>query len=341
MATTTLETGRTALVLGVSGGIGGELARQLINAGWRVRALQRSTSGPGSTYGATGARGIERLQGDALDREAVMRAAQGCDVIVHAVNPPGYRRWAEVVLPMMDNTVAAAEAAQATVVLPGTVYNFGPETLPLVGEDAPQRPRTRKGAIRVQLERRLETAASRGVRSIIVRAGDFFGPRVGNSWLAQGFVKTGQPVQTVREPGVPGVGHSWAYVPDVARTMLELIEMRAELPLFARFHFNGHWDADGTQMAAAVCRVAQRYGLHPQRKAFQWALIYLAALFDTTARELLEMRYLWREALELDNTRLVATLGREPHTPLDAAVEATLAGLGCLGEPAGAVVPAR
>ncbi|AJY38958.1 epimerase [Burkholderia humptydooensis] len=38
-----------------------------------------------------------------------------------------------------------------------------------------------------------------------------------------------------------------------------------------------------------------------------------------------EMRYLWREALRMDNAKLVTALGREPHTPLDAAVE-TLVG---------------
>ncbi|WP_028223465.1 NAD-dependent epimerase/dehydratase family protein [Paraburkholderia oxyphila] len=335
MATRTLETGRTALVLGVGGGIGGEVARQLTGAGWRIRALQRGAGAAAATDATTTAsaeRAIERLQGDAMDREAVLRAAEGCDVIVHAVNPPGYRRWADLVLPMIDNTVAAAQAVGATVVLPGTVYNFGPETLPLVGEDAPQRPRTRKGAIRVALEQRLETASARGVRSIIVRAGDFFGPRVGNSWLAQGLVKAGQPVHTVREPGQRGVGHTWAYVPDVARAIHELIEMRATLAPFARFHMTGHWDADGTQMAVAICRVARRHGLHARRLPFPWPLIYALAPFATTPREMLEMRYLWRDALQLDNARLVATLGREPHTPLDTALEATLAGLGCLGE---------
>jgi nucleoside-diphosphate-sugar epimerase len=327
MAANLDETARTALVLGVSGGIGGEVARQLSGAGWRVRALQRSVSG---NVSAGSPDGIESVQGDVMDRDAVMRAAQGCQVIVHAVNPPGYRRWADLVLPMIDNTLAAAQAARATVVLPGTVYNYGPEVLPLVAEDAPQQPRTRKGAIRVEMERRIQAATERDVRAIVVRAGDFFGPRVGNSWLAQGFLKPGQPLRTVREPGTPGAGHSWGYVPDVARTMLELIERRATLAPFARFHMAGHWDADGTQIAAAICRVAARHGLTVRRGGFPWPLIYVAALFATTPREMLEMRYLWRETLELDNARLVATLGREPHTPLDAAVEATLAGLGCL-----------
>ena len=56
----------------------------------------------------------------------------------------------------------------------------------------------------------------------------------------------------------------------------------------------------------------------------------LAAPFVVTLRELQEMRYLWQQPVRLDNAKLVAVLGREPHTALDAAVEATLEGLGCL-----------
>ena len=43
-----------------------------------------------------------------------------------------------------------------------------------------------------------------------------------------------------------------------------------------------------------------------------------------------EMRYLWREPIRMDNSRLIAVLGKEPHTPLDDGVEATLIGLGSL-----------
>jgi nucleoside-diphosphate-sugar epimerase len=324
-------TAKLALVLGATGGIGGEVARQLREAGWQVRALHRR---PQSA--ATPGDGIEWHQGDAMDREAVVRAAQGCAVIVHAVNPPGYRRWPQLVLPMLSNTIEAAHATGATVVLPGTVYNYGPDAFPVLREDAPQRPRTRKGAIRVEMERQLQAATTQGARAIVVRAGDFFGPGVvGNSWFAQGLIEAGKPLRVVKLPGKPGVGHEWAYVPDVARTMVELIERRSTLPPFATFHLAGHWDADGTQMAAAISRVAHRHGLTIVQRRFPWPLVFVGAPFVTTLRELLEMRYLWRQPVQLDNARLVATLGREPHTPLDVAVEATLESLGCLGSPAG------
>ncbi|MDO8034913.1 NAD(P)H-binding protein [Janthinobacterium sp. SUN128] len=325
---------KTVLVMGATGGIGGEMVRQLQAAGWQVRALTR-----GETPSPRGDN-IEWLRGDALSRADVLAAAKGCAVIVHAVNPPGYRHWSRLVLPMLDNTISAAIAEGATIVLPGTVYNFGPDAFPasgdLLAEDAPQRPLTRKGAIRVALEARLEWASTQGARVIIVRAGDFFGPRVGNNWFSQGLVKPGQPVRSVLYPGAHGVGHQWSYLPDVARTMLQLLAMRATLPAFSRFHMAGHWDHDGRQMTGAIARVVeQATGTAPAIRRFPWWLVALASPFVATLREMREMRYLWHTPLAMDNARLLAVLGQEPHTPLDEAVRATLEGMGNLHKAAG------
>ena len=82
----------------------------------------------------------------------------------------------------IESTTAAAERVGARIVFPGTVYNYAPDTFPRVAEDAPQAPVTRKGKIRVEMERRLEASK---VRVLIVRASDFFGPRVANCWFGQ------------------------------------------------------------------------------------------------------------------------------------------------------------
>lgn len=320
---------QTVLVLGATGGIGGEVARQMHDAGWAVRGMRRAASA--SRAANARQNGIEWIQGDAMQREDVLRAARGAAVIVHAVNPPGYRNWADLVVPMIDNTIAAAQAEGATIVLPGTVYNFGPDAFPLLEEDARQHPVTKKGAIRVEMESRLQRASEAGTQTLIVRAGDFFGPNAGNNWFSQGLVKPGQPVKKISNPSGRGTGHQWAYLPDVARTMIELIARRDTLGRFARFHMGGHWDEDGAQIAAAIQRaVERRAGRTPPIASFPWWVLPLAAPFNTTLRELGEMRYLWRTPVRMSNARLVATLGREPHTPLDEAVEATLAGLGCL-----------
>lgn len=321
----------TALVLGASGGIGGEVARQLEAAGWHIRALKRGANR------LAGKDGFDWIEGDALDPTSVLCAAKGCALIVHAVNPPGYRRWSELVLPMIDNTIAAARAHGATVVLPGTVYNYGPNAFPVVTEESPQQPVTRKGAIRVALENRLARAAEAGqIRVIVVRAGDFFGPRCGNNWFTQGMVKPGIPVRVVQLPGRTGVGHQFAFLPDVARTMVELVRRRAELPPFASFHMAGHWDADGQAFGRAIQRViVRRGGAAPRLKRFPWWLVRALSPFVQTFKELLEMRYLWEQPVRMDNARLRAFLGAEPHTALDVAIEETLSGVGCLAPETG------
>jgi nucleoside-diphosphate-sugar epimerase len=262
----------------------------------------------------------------------VQAAAQGVSLIVHAANPAGYRDWDKLVLPMLDNTIAAARACGARILLPGTIYNYGPDAFPVLRENSPQHPLTRKGAIRVAMEQRLRDAAGAGIPVLIVRAGDFFGPRVGNNWFSQGLVKPGKPLRGIMDPGKNGVGHAWAYLPDLAETMVRLVERDGPAEPFETFHFAGHWDADGTQMIAAIRRAVGNAALPVRR--FPWLVVTLASPFVTLFREMREMRYLWREPLQLDNTRLVEAIGAEPHTPLDIAVRNTLAGLGCVSETA-------
>ena len=311
---------RTALILGATGGVGGETAKALVAHGWSVRGLSRKPR--------ASADGIEWVTGDALDRDAVLHAAQGVSAIVHAVNPPGYRNWEKVVLPMLDNSIAAAEAVGARLALPGTIYNYDPRHDPIVAEGSAQEPNTKKGAIRVEMEKRIEQACGRGMRAVILRAGDFFGPRPGNSWLSQGMVTPGKPVRSIFYPGKRRIGHAWAYLPDVAETFARLLDRDAALPSFARYHFRGIWDADGREIVDAIRAATGRPDLRAH--GLPWALLPLIAPFNQTMRELIEMRTYWQHPLRLDNQALVALLGEEPNTPLNTAMAETLDALGCL-----------
>jgi nucleoside-diphosphate-sugar epimerase len=264
-----------------------------------------------------------------MDQAAVVAAAAGADLIVHGANPPGYHNWRGLALPMLESTIAAAKASGARILFPGTVYNFGPDAGSLIDERSPQHPLTRKGAIRVEMEQRLEAASRDGVQVIIVRAGDFFGPRTSaNSWFSNALAQPGQPVRFMLYPGPRAVGHAWAYLPDLAETMVRLVERAETLARFEVFHFNGHWSEPGVEIAQAVRRVTGRPNL--PILPFPWPVAALLAPFVEMFRETLEMRYLWRTPLRLDNSKLVAVLGAEPHTPLDQAVRISLEGLGCL-----------
>jgi nucleoside-diphosphate-sugar epimerase len=137
---------RTVFVLGATGGIGGEVALALLQGGWRVRSLHREPE-RAARRATHHLAGVEWVAGDAMRREDVVAAAEGADVIVHGVNPPGYRNWGGLALPMLENSIAAANASGARLVFPGTVYNFGPDAFPTLSERSPQNPTTRKGKI--------------------------------------------------------------------------------------------------------------------------------------------------------------------------------------------------
>ena len=322
-----------ALVLGIAGGLGRALAVALHGRGYAIRALSRDPARAAATAALPFS--VQWLQGDAFDRGAVLRAAADAGVIAHAVNPPGYAKWREKAVPMLANSIVAAQHSGALILFPGNIYAFGPEAGALIDETSPENPNTVKGAVRMDMEAMLRRAAEHGVRSLIVRAGDFFGPDVPNSWFAQALAKGGHAAKVIQDLGAPGIGHSWAYAPDLAETFMRLLDRQDRLATHDVFHFQGHWIADGRGMAEAVQRAI---GGHVPIRRFFWPQIYLIAPFVTFFRELIEMRWLWRESVRLDNRKLEAAIGPEPHTPLATAIEASL---GPVPVPAGAVSLAR
>ena len=323
---TATTSGKTALVIGATGGVGSAVAAAFLQQGWRVRALTRRPEA-GALMGAALV-GVEWQQGDAMNQADVVRAAQGVAVIVHAANPPQYKGWRERAIPMLANAIEAARASQARLILPGNVYNFGPDAGLLLTESSPQNPRTRKGAVRVEMEQMMRQAAHQGVRSLVLRAGDFFGGHGPSSWFTTILVKPGRATRSVTFPGEREVGHAWAYMPDVAATIVRLAELDASLSAFEVFHFGGHWTPRCIEMAESIGRAVGQPNL-PVR-ALPWPLVYMAAPFVTLLREIIEMRYLWKVPLRLDNRKLLSVLGTEPHTPLDEAVKSSLQQLGCL-----------
>jgi nucleoside-diphosphate-sugar epimerase len=320
------EPARSALVLGATGGAGHEVVLALLRHGWNVSALHRDPSRAAGTFPPDCP--IRWIKGDAMRAADVASAVRGASLLFHGVNPPGYRRWRELAIPMLDNSIAAAHSADARLVFPGNVYGFGPNAWLLLSEGSPQHPKTKKGAVRVEMERMLADAARAGTRSLILRAGDFFGPHAPGLWFGAVMIKPGRPVGSITYPGRHAVGHAWAFLPDLAETVARLAELEHDLAAFEVMHFGGHWIEPGIEIARAMRRVVSNPDL-PIR-SFPWLFVYLAMPFSPLMRELPKMRYLWNEPIRLNNAKLVSQLGAEPHTPLDEAVRRTLIGLGCL-----------
>jgi nucleoside-diphosphate-sugar epimerase len=303
------------LVLGAAGRLGYKTAQAFRAARWSVTSLVRPGTAPRAPAGT------EIVEISALDHDAVAAAARGADVVLHALNPT-YADWPRLALPLAYSAINAAETAGATLLFPGNLYNYGSPMPPVIDEATPMRPSTRKGQLRVAMEERMAEAAERGVRTIILRAGDFFGGGRG-SWLD--LVLTKDIAQgRLTYPGPLEVVHEWAYLPDMAATLVRLAAVRDKLRPFEVFGFPGH-AVTGREFTTAIART-----LHQQLqvKRMSWWLIHALRPFVPLCRELSEIAYLWNEPHRIDGGKLAAAIGDIPRTPLDVAVGRALQDLG-------------
>ncbi|HXV01095.1 MAG TPA: NAD-dependent epimerase/dehydratase family protein, partial [Caulobacteraceae bacterium] len=289
-----MTTQKTALIIGAAGSFGAHAMCALLRHGWNVRALARDPADAARRAGVMTP--VEWVKGDAMIEAEVIAAAKGASVIVHAANPPKYQRWRQLALPMLASSIAAAKASGARLILPGAVYNFAPDAGTRIAEDAPQAPVTRKGKVRVEMEEMLRAAAAEGVKSLVLRAGDFFGPAAPNSGLIWLTTRKAGRVTGVYRTGP--VGHAFAYLPDLAETLARLLDREAALADVEVFHFAGNWLAGDDALGHAVRRVTGDPRI--PIKAFPWAMVYAAAPFVPMLREMAEMRYLWTKPIGLD-----------------------------------------
>jgi nucleoside-diphosphate-sugar epimerase len=303
-------TGRI-LVLGAAGRLGRAAAVAFRDAGWEVVGLAR----PGAA--AQVPAGITAIERDALDATGLAQAAHGCDVVLNAFNAP-YSLWPQLALPLAHAAIGAAEAAGATLLFPGNLYNHGSPLPASIDEAMPMRPTSHKGRLRVLIEDRMAEAAERGLRTVVIRTGDFFGGGPG-SWFDLVIVKDIARGR-LSYPGPIDLVHAWAYLPDLAATMVRLAAMRAALQPFDTFGFAGH-AVTGRELTTAIARA---YGRGLIVKRMSWWLIHALRRFVPLSRELSEIAYLWNEPHRIDDGKLRSAIGEVPQTPLDVAVARAL-----------------
>ena len=279
---------QTVLILGASGLFGSHAATAFHDAGWTVRRYIRGTD--------------------------MARAAIGADVIVNALNPPKYHNWAKLIPQITAEVIAAAKASGATVLVAGNVYVYGTAPGPW-GPNTPHRPNTRKGHIRAAMEAAYAQAAGDGVRTIILRGGDFI---AANDPRAIWNMITLKPLTKghITAFGTPTAPRVYAYLPDMGRAAVALANIRDTLPPFADVPLPGLT----LSMADLAAEISAQTGKPLAIKAFNWLQIRLLAPFWEMARELLEMRYLYNLPHSLAPQTLAQWLPDFHPTPLRAVV---------------------
>ncbi len=294
-----------------AGPVGSATARLLAAQGHSVRLLSRSGTGPGDA-------GIEKVRVDASDAGALLRAADGAEVLYNCVNPP-YHRWPADWPPIAASLLAVAEASRAVLVTVSNLYGYGPVDHAMVETD-PLAATSVKGRVRARMWDDALTAHSAGrIRATELRSSDFFGPGVTESVLGERVVPALLAGKGVSVLGDPDAAHSWTYVPDVARTLATL--GADERAWGKAWHTPSNPPLSQRAIIAALCRAA---GVPPVKVGVVPSIALLAVgLFQPVVRELREIRYQLDRPFILDSSAVTRTFGIDP-TPLDEALAATV-----------------
>jgi nucleoside-diphosphate-sugar epimerase len=303
------------LVLGAAGRLGFAAAEAFRDNGWSVKGLVR----PGAAWRAP--QGIDVIETN--DRAIAVKEARGTDIVLHALNAP-YTAWAQHALPLAYSAIEAAEQSGATLMFPGNVYNCGSGMPAVLDETTPMQPTSRKGKIREEIEVRLREASDRGVRTIVLRAGDFFG-RGRGSWFDLVLVKE-LARNKITYPGPLDVVHEWAYLPDYIDALINLANIRERLGPYEAFGFPGH-AVTGQEFVSAIAKAS---GRALKVGHINWFMMRTVGSIWKMGRELTDIGYLWQVPHRIDGAKLAATIGEVPHTPLQTAVAQSLRELGAI-----------
>lgn len=272
---------KTVLILGPSGKIGTHSARAFAADGWNVRKYDRNTD--------------------------MAQAAMGVDVIVNGLNPPAYKNW-EVIIPKITRDVLkAAKTSGATVIIPGNVYNFGDQA-GVFDENTPQRTHTKKGNVRIDMERAYRDS---DVQTIVLRAGNFIDPDQNGDVMSLVLLR-GIAKGKITAAGRTDTPQAYCYLPDWARAAVALANKRSDLARFEDVPFAGHtFTLEELKGTLEITQGPLKFDRFP------WWFMTLASPFWGLAKELLEMRYLWDLGHQISGKKLAKLLPEFEVTPIE------------------------
>jgi len=168
---------KKALVLGASGGMGYSIVKELSNRGIAVTAFARTKSKLEKLFDVDS--NVTIFSGDIFELDDLLAASAGVDVIFQSANLP-YVEWEEKLALFMTNVLNVAKSQSAKFAFVENIYAYGRSPGKRVTETTPKNPHTKKGNIRLQVEKLVEES---GVPALIAHFPDFYGPNAESTIL--------------------------------------------------------------------------------------------------------------------------------------------------------------
>jgi nucleoside-diphosphate-sugar epimerase len=294
-----------------TGPVGTTIARQLINQGKQVRAVNRSGK-------ANLPAEVALIKGDAMDPATVRELSQGASVVYNCTHAP-YYEWSQILPRLQQNMIEGAASTAAKLVVIDTLYMYGNTHGQVMTETSPHSATTRKGQFRAEIVRKYLQAQREGkIRVAIGRAADFFGPEVLNSSLGDRVFPQALAGQAVSILGNPNLIHSFSYMPDIAAGLIALGQH--EEALGREWHLPTIADKTPRQI---IDLVSEQLGKPLKIKAIPKIFIRAAGLRDPFMREYVELFYQHTEPQIVDSSAIERAFGITT-TPLAEALTKTI-----------------
>lgn len=299
----------TTIVMGF-GVVGRATTHALLARGAAVRVAQRRRPADLPSQ-------VQFSACDVLDGEAVRQAIAGAAQVIVAIGIPyDGRVWRKAWPQAMTNIIDACAATGARMVFVDDLYMAGPQREPL-REDMPLTAFGVKPAVRSEVTRIWQAAAGR-VRVAALRAPDFYGPGVGVSHIgdaAFGALARGKAATLIFPPDMP---HDFAYVPDMARAVVTLLDAPDDA-------FGQAWNmpcAPTRTPRQILALGAEALGLRLKVRAVPLGLLPLIGLVQPFMREVAEMRFTFDRPYRVDATKFTRRFWSDV-TPFEVGAPAT------------------
>ena len=283
---------------------------QLREAGAEVRGVCRSGR-------AEAPEGVEIQAGDITQAEDVERICRGAAVVYSCVGID-YPLWLEQWPRIVNGLIDGAGTAGAPLIFADNLYSYGPQDGPLT-EDLLPTQYGNKPALRARMAQELLTVHESGTLSTaIVRASDFYGPRVRNAMLGErvfSMALAGKPAQLIGDIDQP---HTYTYAPDFARALIRVAEDPAA--------YGQIWhvpSAPARTTRQVVEMIYQLAGNRTRIRVLPLGLMRVMGLFNPLFRELEEMRFIWDRPYIMEHRKFSQYFDMEP-TSMDEGLQTTL-----------------
>lgn len=309
--------GKGSVIIGASSALSWAIAKTLTEKGETVRAFVRNKEKASKIYSELP--NVELVEGNAYNLPEVENAAKDCSTLFYCVNVP-YPRWKKEIRELLSESIKAALKHNLKIVFPGNVYVYGHVKSNPVKEDHPFAAHTKKGKIRIEMEKMLSDAANKsGLKYTIVRMPDFYGPHVINGLSEKICVNAlkGEKIQWYGDLDIP---IEFIYIEDAGKAMATA--GLSEKSNGKSFNVPGH---NITTARAFLYEIACQSKKGSKITTTNSRLVVaLGGLFNSLAREFHEMMYLKQETLLLDGTLFKTTFGSLPSTTYKEGIRRTL-----------------